>query len=403
MQNSKKLVEDLKSLLRHKKSKDFYAQRLNVTRDIIDSLLQEIRGEQSFQTNEVEEGTFKKFNFDKGSYEITTYYDHEPTPEEVIRDHKINTKEYKLSGYWSKAKEKGWHVSANFTKLQGEENVAMNYLKVLENYKSVYEPSQYINSRTSSNNPTMVEISLADYHLDKMGIEGETLEERATRFISTAHELITKASNAYSNIQEIVFVVGNDFFNSDGWNNGTTVHQNIQDNNSLWDRAYETGFDILVQTITMLMGYAPKVKVIVVPGNHAKVKEFYLGHALQAYFRQEPRLEFDRKSTPRKIHIYGNTLIGYHHGNCKIDQLPLLMATEFYEAWGKCKYKEIHVGDKHFMMEKEIHGVRIKQIPAMSPTDRWHDENNYIGNIRAAVASIYDYHKGKIAELETRI
>jgi hypothetical protein len=103
--------------------------------------------------------------------------------------------------------------------------------------------------------------------------------------------------------------------------------------------------------------------------------------------------------------VLGNTFIGWHHGNCKIDDLPLLFAThpEYSHFFGNAKYREIHTGDKHHYMAKEVKGVRIQQMPSLSGVDRWHLDNNFVHSVRAALALVYDSELGKVAEFETRI
>jgi hypothetical protein len=54
-------------------------------------------------------------------------------------------------------------------------------------------------------------------------------------------------------------------------------------------------------------------------------------------------------------------------------------------------------------MAKEIKGVRIQQMPSLSGADRWHADNNYVNNIRSAIATMYDTETGRIGEFEERI
>jgi hypothetical protein len=75
-----------------------------------------------------------------------------------------------------------------------------------------------------------------------------------------------------------------------------------------------------------------------------------------------------------------------------------------YSKWfGDAKYREVHTGDKHHYMAKEIKGVRIQQMPSLSGTDRWHKDNNFVHSVRAALALVYDSKVGKVAEFEERI
>jgi hypothetical protein len=103
--------------------------------------------------------------------------------------------------------------------------------------------------------------------------------------------------------------------------------------------------------------------------------------------------------------MLGETFIGYHHGNCKIEDLPLLFAThpDYSQMFGYAKYREVHTGDKHHYMAKEVKGVRIQQMPSLSGTDRWHQDNNFVHSVRAALALIYDKELGKISEFEFRL
>jgi len=143
---------------------------------------------------------------------------------------------------------------------------------------------------------------------------------------------------------------------------------------------------------------------VLVQGNHDRTKSFYLAHALEIYFSKSSKITFDRTHDTTKSVVLGNTFIGYHHGNCKIEDLPLLFATGKNAAdFGNATYREVHTGDKHHYMVKEVKGVRIQQLPSLSGTDRWHKDNNFVHSIRAALALIYDAKKGKIGEIEERI
>lgn len=390
-------LQRLQELLKQKKSKKFYSERLGITIQEVEELLEELRNE---GVDLDIEGTTQKYNFDKGTVEISAFYKTPPTPEQVIKDHKIDENNYKLSAFYSKGKgDKGWLVTGLFKNITKEEQVVNSFQEFLKTYKSDYKPEKSICINDKFSNPTMVEISLADAHIDKWGLEGASIEEHCDKYLSILDNLIVRAYQS-NNIEEIVFVCGNDYFNADNWQNGTTLHCNIQDINERWDLAYEKGFDTLVKAITKLKHYCKNLKVIMVQGNHAKTKEFFLGHALEVYFKDNKDIAFDRTSAPRKIHVYHNTAIMYHHGNCKIDQLPLIMASEFPEQWGSTKFHRVHTGDKHFYMEKEISGVRIKQYPSISQTDRWHNENNYILNGRVGLLNVFDRIKGRIAEYE---
>jgi hypothetical protein len=55
---------------------------------------------------------------------------------------------------------------------------------------------------------------------------------------------------------------------------------------------------------------------------------------------------------------------------------------------------EVHTGDKHHYMAKDIKGVRIQQMPSLSGADRWHAD--LCKQCRAALMLHYNYRDGKI-------
>lgn len=397
------LKENLQRLLKHKKSKEYYAKQLNVTLDIIEKLLSEIR---NTKVSTCTEETTKKYNYDKDTFEISTYYQEEPTPEQIIRDHKINTSEYKLSGFWSKAKEKGWHVSANFTKLKGEEYSQEAFISALNNYKSTYVP-RFIKNKSNDVDTHCALISLPDAHIDKLAKDGKSVEEKCDMYFTVLAKLTQKAMVSH-NVEEIVFVIGNDFFHTDSIHNTTTNGTNLFVNTE-WNNAYEMGFDLMVKSIDYLRSFCPKVHVVLVQGNHPRTKEFYLAHALASYFKPDVNITFDRTTKNLKVYPYGETLLCFNHGNNVNDKLPLAFATSFHQEWGMCKYKEILLGDKHHNSEKliksqgEAFGVRMRILPSLSGTDQWHDDNLFINSIQAGIAIIYHKTKGRVTEMEERI
>jgi hypothetical protein len=218
-----------------------------------------------------------------------------------------------------------------------------------------------------------------------------------------AQSLINKVEANYD-INTVVLPISNDFFHTDNYQHQTT-NGTPQDTIMDYSEEYELGFNVLVDTINMLRAHSHQVVVVLVQGNHDRTKSFYLAHALDVFFKEAVDVDFIRDHSVIKAISLGNTFIGWHHGNCKLEDLPLLFAThpEYSQAFGNAKYREVHTGDKHHYMAKEVKGVRIQQMPSLSGTDRWHLDNNFVHSVRAALALVYDLNLGKIAEFETRI
>ena len=398
MTNSSNLLSQLEQLLRQKKSKKFYAERLGISETEVDELLSELKNRPS----EEELTTYQtRVNVDSGSLESTIEVSFEPKDDiEIAKLHKINLDKYRITNYWSKLKSNGKFTSSVLATLRKSDDYGIEeFMNFLETYEPVYEVPP---EKKDHFEYMDAEISIADFHLAKKTLEGEDMETKESHFMNTLRVLVDRMTACFK-LHKIVFPISNDFFHTDNYQNATT-QGTPQDVLVSYDKEYEAGFDLLVKAIVFLRQNCNYLEVVLVQGNHDKTKSFYLTHALEVFFSGDNHVKFKREHSTTKWTCLGDTFIGYHHGNCKLDELPLLFATgDGSESFGRCKYREVHTGDKHHYMAKEIKGVRIQQMPSLSGTDRWHYDNNYVHNIRAGLALVYHPIFGKIAEFEERI
>jgi hypothetical protein len=404
MSENQSLLHRLEELLSQKKSKKFYAEKLGISEFEVNELMKELR-EKDTETVSTNYTGERKVNLERGTIESTIVTDFEPKDDiELAKLHKINLDKYVITNYWSKMLPSGKFTSSVFSKRKEAKDYSPeDFAKFLENYKPNNISITKVD-RANSKDYVDVEISISDYHLAKRNVDGDNdITTRALRYVNVAQSLIDKVEACY-NINTVVLPISNDFFHTDNYQHQTT---NGTPQDTIMDYAdeYEVGFAILVDTINMLRKHSSTVKVVLVQGNHDRTKSFYLAHALDVFFKDELDVEFIREHSVVKGLTLGNTFIGWHHGNCKLEDLPLLFAThpKYSHQFGDAVYREVHTGDKHHYMAKEVKGVRIQQMPSLSGTDRWHLDNNFVHSVRAALALVYDLNLGKIAEFETRI
>jgi hypothetical protein len=402
-------------MLSWKKSRKFYAERLEISEQEVDNLLEELKkqpkqselGKDAEVANYIHtlEEKVVEVNEEKGTLKSSIELDYEPkTTKELAKLHKIDLDKYKISSYWSKLKSSGKFTSSVFATLKKPKDYSPeDFANFLKNYNPPKLTILKVDRKQENYfREVDVELSISDFHLGKKTLEGESLVTKKVQYMHVLSSLIAKVSNSFK-INKIVFPIGNDFFHTDNYQNSTT-NGTPQDVLVGYNKEYEEGFDLLVHAISYLKEFANSVEVVLIQGNHDRTKCFYLAHALEVFFKNTPNIKFQRHHSTTKHVVLGNTFIGYHHGNCKIDELPLLFATgESSKDFGNALYKEVHTGDKHHYMAKEIKGVRIQQLPSLSGTDRWHLDNNYINNIRAGIVMIYDPILGKVGEFESRI
>jgi len=403
MSENQSLLYRLEELLTQKKSKKFYAEKLGISEFEVNELMRELKEKDTEPT--VNYTGERKVNLERGTMESTIVTDYEPKDDiELAKLHKINLDKYVITNYWSKMLPSGKFTSSVFSKKKEAKDYSPeDFARFLENYKptniEITKPDFQVHKDFVN-----VEISIADYHLAKKTIDGDNdPSTRALRYFNVAQSLINKVEANYD-INTVVLPISNDFFHTDNYQHQTT-NGTPQDTIMDYSEEYELGFNVLVDTINMLRAHSHQVVVVLVQGNHDRTKSFYLAHALDVFFKEAVDVDFIRDHSVIKAISLGNTFIGWHHGNCKLEDLPLLFAThpEYSQAFGNAKYREIHTGDKHHYMAKEVKGVRIQQMPSLSGTDRWHLDNNFVHSVRAALALVYDLNLGKIAEFETRI
>lgn len=346
-----------------------------------------------------------KENFEKGTLEstITTSFDPK-TIEDLYKEHQVNPEIYVIKNYWSKKQPNGNFTSSVFAVKKTIDNAEpQEFFELIKNYDSPYTPikKSEICVNSAFTRPSCLILHLTDFHLDKQDIYGTTLEEKKKQFYQVATKLLYRAYQS-NYIDEIVFVLGSDMLHTDTYQ-GTTTNLTPQDSNTTWHNAFTQAFDIYATTIKLLSQFCNKLNVILVPGNHDRSKSFYLAYGLEKYFERDDNILFDTNPIPRKVYTYGSTFIGLHHGDCKITDLPLIFAKEYCKEWGQCTYHQILTGDKHHLFEKEIQGVRIRQLPSLSKEDNWHNQSNYVNSVKAAMAIIYDKEYGCCMTIEERL
>lgn len=421
MQENQELLEQLQEMLHWKKNSSYYAAKLGITVEEVETLRQELKGrkksesvnyiqtdlpqqELTYYVTTTIDSCSTKVNNEKGTLESIIETSFEPKDDiELAQLHKINLDKYKISNYWTKQKSNGKFFSSVFATLKKPTEFSVeDFAKFIINYKSSYTPAtkevpfQYKES-------VDVVISLADFHLDKLDVVAETIKQKKDLYLKTLNNLISRVYTTFT-IDTIVFVIGNDVFQTDTIQ-GTTTSGTPVDVAISWNQAYEEVFDLMVSAITELSSKCSELKIVLVQGNHARTKEYYLAHSLQMYFKSDSSIVFDREFDNVKHLKLGDNFFGFHHGNTKIDDLPLVFATNSKSCidFANATSRTIITGDKHYYLAKEIKGVRVHQMPSLSGTDRWHKDNNFVNSTRSGLALVFHPVDGKIAEFESRI
>lgn len=250
----------------------------------------------------------------------------------------------------------------------------------------------------------LLEINIFDLHFGKVAWHEEVGENyniniATQRFNDCIDYFIETYKNF--NIDQILFPISNDFFNSDKSHPfNATTSGTPQEEDTRWQNTFRKGRELLITGIQKLSEIAP-VTVKVIPGNHDYERSFYLGDSLQGWFHNNENVTIDNNASPRKYFTYGKCLIGLTHGNNeKVTDLPMIMAQENPIEWAKTIYREFHLGHLHHKKEtkfnatNELQGVMVRYMSSLSGTDSWHHKKGYIGARKSAEAFLWDKEKG---------
>jgi len=277
---------------------------------------------------------------------------------------------------------------------------------ILEDIKE-YSPKFDTFKRKKVKDPHCLIIDPADIHVGKLATEYETGTRydiaKAVSQVDEGVEGIINKSFGF-NIDKVIFVIGNDCLHIDNARR-TTTSGTPQDTDGMWYDAFLAAKAMYVRAIERLLPYSD-VTVIFNPSNHDYVTGFMLAQTIEAYFRWSKNVTFDTSISHRKYTQYGVNMIATSHGDgAKLEQTPLLMATENPQMWNDCPMRYIYLHHIHhkqthkFMSGKDYIGVTAEFLRTPSPSDSWHHRNGYVGAKKAIEGFIHSFTEGQVCRL----
>lgn len=250
----------------------------------------------------------------------------------------------------------------------------------------------------------LLELPIVDFHLGLLSWKDETGEDYDLKiaerlYKDTIMDIISRVKSYGLSVDQILFPIGQDFFNSDTTTN-TTTRGTMLDSDTRWAKMYQRGIELLAWSIEQLRRVAP-VTVAYIPGNHDKMLSYCAVVTMQAHFRNCDDVNVDISPKPRMYFQYGKCLIGYAHGENEKRRIKGLMQIEAPEMWGETKFREFHLGHLHSEYAEEENGIIFRRISTIKMTDAWETEMGYVGSIHKAQAFVWDKELGKILTIDS--
>ena len=245
---------------------------------------------------------------------------------------------------------------------------------------------------------------LTDIHLgakawkDEVGAE-TTREIVRARVLATTQKLIHRVLHACRGcVIEWVVPVGSDNIHADT-DSGTTTKGTPLDTDGSFARMFLEACELYEEVISLL-ARSGKIQLVAMPGNHDRVSTMMLNHWLSARYRNNKNVKTTFSAGHRNYFLRGKSLIGMVHGDSiKDNKIPLIMASEASELWGKSKHRVVFSGHTHTDTVGEFAGVRVIHMPSLATADRWHHRSGYVGNTKALAAHIIDHKEGLVCSM----
>jgi hypothetical protein len=307
----------------------------------------------------------------------------------------IDTSVYKATrirtNQWGSDENPSWQFRVEWEPIKGlsAESVQQSVKKVLDNY--VYPTAD--THKVYPKGDKMLEIAIPDLHMGRLvETEGEPYN------IGIAYDRWIDAHNFFFDkykdtaVEQVVISIGNDFFNVDSKNNQTT-HGTPQHEQSSYQVSFELGLQACVDAINLWRTKA-KVHVVIVQGNHDEQRDYYLGTALKAWYRNDSDTIIQNEHTARKYVVYGKTLLGFSHGQKDYKRLSTVYHSEKREVLSDITFVEFHIGHMHQeKLTESAGGCVIRNIPSLASKSLWEQEMGYSG-LKQAMAFLWDKERG---------
>ena len=328
------------------------------------------------------------------------------TPERILEAHGLDKDLWEVisckSNLYQQQKRGGEIINLYQSKITAKPvhfNVSLDTVKKsFDNLQTNFKPLSV--PKPNKDGKYLYEINIADLHLGKFACDFETgemlnSEIAEKRFFDVIKRECQNIEQFNGEVEQILFVWTNDFFNSDGIS-ATTTGGTAQDTDMKWQKLFVTGINMLICAIDKLSTLAP-VKTFYIASNHSRQTDFYAICAINAWFRTYDNVTVDITPHTRYYERYGVNLIGFAHSYYeKKNNLPYLMSIERKEDWAQTSYREYHLAHYHCEKVEEKGGIIFRWLPSVTGSDTWCTDSGYIGAVRRSYSFVYDKYRGLI-------
>lgn len=225
---------------------------------------------------------------------------------------------------------------------------------------------------------------VGDHHLGQLSWGEEAGDNYdlsiSERLLSGAMTSLVKSTPSCT--RAVIALLG-DFMHYDSFVAVTPTNKNMLDADGRFPKMVRGAIRSIRRMVAEALKHHQEVLLIIEVGNHDLSSAIFLMESMSALYESEPRVTVNR--SPRHFHYFdfGKCLVGVHHGHgVKMEALPLLMATDMPELWGKTEHRYWWTGHIHHdkgrrFDTQDFAGCRVESFRVLAPTDAWAENKGY--------------------------
>ena len=203
--------------------------------------------------------------------------------------------------------------------------------------------------------------------------------------------------------EQAVVLIGGDALHANDQTAMTPKSKHVLDVASSFEDAVDVAIRTFAACVEMAASKHKNVIVSVIQGNHDRDAYLSILYALRERYRDNPRIEVQRKGGEFFVMEWGRVMLASHHGDkAKAERLVMHMADEWAEMWGRTRYRFYFTGHMHHSKMQDIGGVQVEQMRAAAPRDAYAASHSY--SSRSELQAI-TYHKdnGEVSRVKVAL
>jgi hypothetical protein len=169
-----------------------------------------------------------------------------------------------------------------------------------------------------------------------------------------------------------------DFLHYDSMTPETVRSKHRLDSDTRFQKMLEVGICTFRYMIESALRRFRLVHVIVAGGNHDPASAAMMRIALAHIYEHEPRVTVDQSPSDFFYFEFGKVLIGVNHGHdAKMEDLPITMAEDMPQAWGRTIYRHWRTGHIHHAKQwlvvtgKDMKRTTVESFRVLPPNEAY--------------------------------